>query len=148
MKDYYTSNKLKINIEKTQIMQNGKNKTNGSVMIENKIIYNKSNLKILGTIFSDNNKFNNNLTMGKNSLLVQLKRRSAALTRIAKYFSLEFKTQLINSILLGKIRYNIQVWGNLNVDLKQKINRIIMHTVDNLTNNICFGKDTLWKMKN
>ena len=23
-----------------------------------------------------------------------------------------------------------------------------MHTVDNLTNNICFGKDTLWKMKN
>ena len=74
MKDYYTSNKLKINIDKSQIMLSGnRNKIKGSINIDGKTITNKSSMKILGTIFSDDSKFNNNVTYGTNSLLTQLK---------------------------------------------------------------------------
>ena len=147
MKDYYTSNKLKINIDKSQIMLSGnRNKIKGSINIDGKTITNKSSMKILGTIFSDDSKFNNNVTYGTNSLLTQLKRRSAAIIRISKPFSLAFKTQLIHTLLIGKIRFNIQTWGNLNVELKYRINKVICKTVDSVTNNIWFGKDTKWKM--
>ena len=104
MYKYYTANKLKINLEKTQIMLSGcKSKVKGNITIENVKISNKSNIKILGTIFSEDNKFNNNITMGTNSLLTQLKRRSAAIIRIANPFSIKFKSQLIQSLLIGKI---------------------------------------------
>ena len=148
MNIYYTSNRLKINIDKTQILLSGSNvKVRGNIVIEDKTIYNKPNMKILGTIYSEDTKFNNHVTFGTNSLLTQLKRRSAAITRIAKPFDLKFKSQLIQSLLIGKIRYNIQTWGNLSVELKYKINKIISNTVDNITNNIWFGRDTKWKMK-
>ena len=68
MNTYYTSNKLKINIEKTQILLSGNNiKLRGNIVIEDKIIYNKSNMKILGTIYSEDAKFNNHLTFVTNS---------------------------------------------------------------------------------
>ena len=61
MKIYYTSNKLKINIKKSQIVLTGRNNPNGNINIDGKIISNKSNIKVLGTIFSDYSKFINNL---------------------------------------------------------------------------------------
>ena len=148
MNTYYNSNKLKINIEKTQILLSGNNvKLRGNIVIEDKIIYNKSNMKILGTIYSEDAKFNNHLTFGTNSLLTQLKRRSAAISRIAKPFDLKFKVQLVHALLIGKIRYNIQTWGNISVELKYKINKIISKMVDKITNNIWFGRDSKWRMK-
>ena len=148
MKDYYTSNKLKINIDKTQIMLVGnKEKTNGNIMVEDKLIENKPSMKILGTIFSEDGKFNNNVTIGTNSLLTQIKRRSSAIIRIAKSYDIKFKSQLIHALLLGKIRYNIQTWGNVNVELKYKLNNIIQKTVERITNNTWFGRDISWRMK-
>ena len=100
----------------------------------------------MGTIFSEDLKFNNNLMMGKNSLLTQLKRRSSAIIRVAKFFNLELKKQLIHSLLIGKIRFNITVWGNLSVELKNKINNIIIKTVNRTTEDIWFGREIKWKM--
>ena len=119
MKEYYHSNKLKININKTQIMLSGnKNKKRGNINIDNNLIYNKSTIKILGTIFSEDQKFNNNVTIGSNNLMTQLKRRSCAIVRLSKFFDIDFKTQLIHSLLLGKIRFNIQTWGNTCLEIK------------------------------
>ena len=56
MESYYTCNKLKINTDKTQTMLAGKNKPNRRVILKGKSIKNESNIKILGTIFSDGSK--------------------------------------------------------------------------------------------
>ena len=141
MKEYYHSNKLKININKTQIMLSGnKNKIRGNINIDNNLIYNKSTIKILGTIFSEDQKFNNNVMIGSNNLMTQLKRRSCAIVRLSKFFDIDFKTQLIHSLLLGKIRFNIQTWGNTCLEIKNRINNIIFKTVERCTQNIWFGK--------
>ena len=120
MNQYYIANKLKINIKKTQIMLAGSKNLKGKIEIENNIIVNKPNIKILGTLYTEDLKFNSNATHGTNNLITQLKRRSAAIIRIAKNFPLNFKIQLIHSLLIGKIRFNIQTWGNLKVELKKQ----------------------------
>ena len=55
--------------------------------------------------------------------------------------------QLIHALLIGKIRFNLPTWGNVNVDIKTKINNIIHHTVNGVTNNIWYGRNIEWKMK-
>ena len=150
MKKYYNANKLKINVIKTKIMITGDNKNivGGNIILENETIYNLPNIRILGTLYSDNAKFNDNVILGPNSFITQLKRRSNVLIRICKYYNPRFRAQLIDSILIGKIRYNITTWGNIGVTLKSRLNRIISKTVDLSTNDIWFGKSLKWKMKN
>ena len=152
MEKYYTSNRLKINTDKTQILISTPDKSNAdgnlnmkvNGSIEEKII---NKIKILGVFFSDDCKFDINLTEGSNCLLTQLKRRSNALKRISYHFPIKFKIQLINALLYGKIRYNLAIWGNLSLTNKNKVNRIILSTVKYLTLNDHFGKDIDWIMK-
>ena len=115
MEQYYNSNVLKINVDKSQIMISAPNNTTveGSLIIGNKLIQNTNKIKILGTYFSQDCNFHVNLLEGSNSLLTQLRRRSQALKCLSKYFPIEFKIQLINALLYGKLRYNIVTWGNL-----------------------------------
>ena len=98
---------------------------------ENKII----TKKILGTFFSDDCKFDINLTEGSNCLLTQLKRRYNALKRISFHFPTKFKIQLLNALLYGKLRYNLATWGNLSLTNKNKVNKVILSTVKYLTMN-------------
>ena len=118
--NYYTANKLKLNTNKTQIMITGPNGStaNGSLILDNEVVRNKSNIKVLGTLFSQTNKWNDNLLLGSNSLKSQIKIRSNAVIRISKPFDIKFKVQLIQALLLGKIRFNLATWGNVNLDLK------------------------------
>ena len=160
MKLYYNSNKLKINIEKTQVMLvNAPKEISVNLNINDtfykytsyqssvKIISNKPTMKILGTVFSANNCFNENISKGSYGFYTQIKRRSAAIIRIASNYDIKFKSQLVHGLLLGKIRYNIQTWGNINLDLKYKINRVILSTVEGITKNLWFGKNVKYKMK-
>ena len=148
MKNYYTSNKLKINMKKTQIMFVGnKEKIRGSINLEGNEVFNKPMITILGTIFSENARFNDNVKFGKNNLLTQLKRRSSSIIRIAKNYSIKFRSQLIYSLLIGKINFNLATWGNVNCDIKAKINGIISQTVEATSLIEWYGKTLKWKMK-
>ena len=144
MESYYISNKLKINVAKTQILISGPNNTTvmGGIILDNELIRNSRKIKILGTYFSANCRFNDNLLEGSNSLLTQIKRRSHAIKRIAKYFPLHFKIQLVNAILYGKLRYNLATWGNLSKTSMKKVNNVILQTVKIVTRDIYFGKET------
>ena len=53
---------------------------------------------------------------------------------------LKFKIQLLNALLMGKIRYNLAVWGNLALKYKNKVNAVILKTVQILTRNLYFSK--------
>ena len=123
------------------------NNDNGISINENNSIFNQTSIKILGTIFSENSRFNEHVTKGTYSFINQIKRRASAIKRIAKYFDIKFKSQLVHSLLLGKIRYNVETWGNLNLELKYKINQVIVTTVEKITQNEWFGKSIAWRMK-
>ena len=59
---------------------------------------------------------------------------------------MKFKIQLVHALLIGKIRYNVATWGNLNLETKYKINQVIVNTVEYITQNIWYGRSTRWKM--
>ena len=119
----------------------------GGIIIDNKIIRNNRKIKILGTYFSADCKFNDNLLEGSNSLLTQLKRRANAIKRISKYFPLKFKIQLVNALLYGKLRYNLATWGNLSKTSMKKVNNIILQTIKIITRDNYFGKEIKWIMR-
>ena len=123
------------------------NKPRGNIILDDEIIYNLPTIKILGTLFSESAKFNENVQLGPNSFITGLKRRSNIIIRISKSYNINFRTQFINSILIGKIRYNLSTWGNINLNLKNKINKIILKTVDLSTQDHWIRKSVTWKMK-
>ena len=89
LEEYYINNYLKINAPKTQILiTDHRNMTvNGSITIQDIIIKNSSEVKILGIIYSQYNNWNAYVKNGTNSLINQLKRRVSALRRISRYFN-------------------------------------------------------------
>ena len=98
-------------------------------------------------MFAENGRYHDNVTFENNNLLTQLKRRSSAIIRIATNFNIKFRFQLIFSLLIGKINYNLATWGNVNIDLKNKINNIISKTVEYTSLFEWTGKTLKWKMK-
>ena len=79
---------------------------------------------------------------GSTCLLTQLKRKANAVTRTVKNFDLKFKFQLLDSLLLGKIRYNLATWVQINMKLKNKINN-----VKKLTKNDYLGRSVEYIMR-
>ena len=149
MENYYNANKLKINTSKTQIMILGKNNftVNGSLELDGKTVSYQHNIKILGTLFSQSGNWNDNFVAGSNSLLTQLKRRANAVVKMSKNFYYNFKIQIMDAIILGKMRYNLATWGQLNMKNKNKINNIIKNTVKRFSIDKYFGKSTEYIMK-
>ena len=139
---YYNANKLKLNTGKTQILIIGKNNStvNGNLILEGNTVHNSRNMKILGTIFSQQGNWNENVTSGSSCMLTQLKHRENAVVRTANHFDIKFKFKLLDSLLLGKIRYNLATWGNLSMKFKNKINNLIKNTVKKLTKNIYYER--------
>ena len=74
METYYDSNELNINLEKTKILITGRNRitVNGQIKIKDEIVKNKLSIKLLGTLFSQDLKWNTNVTDGTNSLMWQM----------------------------------------------------------------------------
>ena len=149
MNTYYTSNKLKINTGKTHIMIVDKNNktVHGSLLLNNNIVKNQHCIKILGTWLSVDMKFNINYGIGSNCLKTQLKRRSSAIKRISHTFSLKFRIQLINSLLLGKIQYNLPIWGYMSVKNQNSINNIFINTVKYINRDDFFGRTDKWLLE-
>ena len=134
MVNYYNSNRLKIKTNKTQIMILGSNGTtvNGKLELDGTTVTNQPNIKILGNIFSQSGNWNDHINSESNSLLTQLKRRANAVVRMSKNFEFKFKIQIMDAILLRKLRYNLATWGQINLKYKNKINNIIRNTVKQL----------------
>ena len=111
METYQNNNELKINTDKTQILIAAKNKktVQGEIVLNNKAVKSKKTLTVLGTIFNQSLTWSDNLTPGKKSLLTQIKRRSAAIKRIANMVSFSFAKQLSNALLFSKLNYNIAI---------------------------------------
>merc|ERR1712055_232445 len=98
MENYFDGNNLVINEDKTQVMiiknqfKKGKNTKNSNtnndnILINNNIIENKEQIKVLGTYLHNSLMFNYNFEQSKNSIHTQLKVRENTIKNIKKYLN-------------------------------------------------------------
>ena len=121
-------------------IQKNNNAVHGYLELNGKIVRNQRCIKILGTLLSVDMKYDNNFTVGINNMKTQLKRRASAIKRISKLFPLKFNILLVNSLLLGKICYNLPIWDNMSANNNNIVNNIIIKTVRHITKKNYLGK--------
>ena len=122
--EYMSSNKLKLNGDKTHLMllsssHAWSNKLSDSSMKLNtgkEIIETSQTEKVLGVLISQNLKWTNHILLGNHgtgegSLVKQLGKRLAALKQIRYVADFKTRKMLTNGILMSKLVYLIPVWG-------------------------------------
>ena len=109
-------------------------------MVIGKVVKNAENIVILGTKCTQNLNWNNHVTKGQDSLINQLKRRASGWKLIVNKLDIKSAKKLANSLLIGKIHYNIDVWGLLSRTVRNKVEKISINTARIILKNESFGK--------
>ena len=148
MNNYYVNNQLQINVVKTMVMiiTNDKEVLNKSINVNGNKIENKSKIKILGTTINSKLNWDDHIINGSGSLIGQLKQRLNSLKSIAKTISQNFAKQLANSLIISKLNYNIEVWGNTSRNNRNKIDQILYAAARTVLGNQAIGKTKIWIM--
>ena len=91
-----------MNVMKTMVMIITKKKedTENSIIIDGNIIKHSQTIKILGTIFEENMKWEKHINQGQFPLIAQLKQRVNSLKLIPKNISQKFAKTMANAILI------------------------------------------------
>ena len=150
MNNYYTNNRLQMNVKKTNVMVI----SNDKIDLENSIEVNGNNIKhvniikVLGNTFNCNLNWNSHINEGRGSLVFQLKQRLNSLKVIANKVILNFSKQLANAILISKLNYNIEVWGDTSLSNLNKIDKIMLNAAKLVLGNKCLGRTNKWIMDN
>ena len=101
-------------------------------------------MKILGTTINVSMDWNDHINFGSGSLMHQLKQRFNSIKLIAKTITLKFAKQIANAILMSKIYYNVEIWGDTNRTNKNKIDRIINNTARIVLGKKAIGRTDEW----
>ena len=111
---YMDANKLKLNIEKTQMMvvKKGANNLHSGLHLKlgDTIIKQESSLKILGLTIDSDLKFVDYLTQGKQSVLGFMRSRNAVLRILSKNADKATRKALAEGLVLSKMSYCCTVW--------------------------------------
>ena len=103
-------NKLKLNKDKSKLMAMCKpndNKDDATITAQGKDIKPQKDMKVLGLYLSPNR----NWTRQINEMVKQLQLRLITLRQLAAAGSQRTISSLASSIIIGKIVYGIQAWG-------------------------------------
>ena len=148
MNTYYINIFLQMNVKKTNVMliTNIKEELEGNVTIDGNLVENSDNIKILGIVFNNKLNWNNHILNGSSSLINQLKQRLNSLKIISKTISANFAKQMANAILMSKINYNIEVWGNTNNNNKNKIDKILLEASRTVLGREAYGRTKAWML--
>ena len=125
LESHITSNKSKINKEKSKIIivsKSADQKEGISIQAAGKTIHSQKSFVLLGCVLSQDMKFIENT----NILISQLTNRIIAIRQIAKYASRRKLQIICQSVILGKIYYAIQFLGSLPDYLATKIQKVII----------------------
>ena len=107
----------------------------------------KQNIKILGTTFSHDLKWNNHINKGNQSLLAQLKKRYSAIKYIKSKISHKFVQTLGNSIFYSKLLYHCELWGKTTLTNSKKIDKQIVKMARFINGKNGLGKTDEWNLK-
>ena len=122
--DYMSSNKLAMNIPKTQVMilsSSNETKSSFSIKIGEKEIKHSETMKLIGNTINDQLNFDNMIIHGNDSLENQLKNRLRSIELISKYMKPDLRKQYVSSIFRGKLLFGINTWGGTS---KSNINKL------------------------
>lgn len=146
MNSYYINNQLQNNIKKTLVMivSNDKEKLKGVIEINDNKIENKEEITILGTVISNKLNWNSHINKGQMSLVSQLKRRYNLLKHIVYKTNRMFAKQIANAIILSKVNYHIEVWGQTSETNRRKIDHILLKTAKLVVGRHHLGRNNKW----
>ena len=129
VEEYMNANKLKFNVDKTQmmIMTPKKNKVNSTLTVNfnGHEIKPDSQAKFLGIHISDDLSWDNYIVHNEKSLLSFCNAKLGALKKLRRMCTKEQLLLLANGMVISKITYCISVWANVRKGLKQKVQDII-----------------------
>ena len=148
LNSYYTNNELKNNIKKSSIMfiTDDPYLKSQEIKVIGTSLYHKTNLKLLGTVFSDNMKWNKHIRIGNDSLLARLKKRMNAIKYIKNKVSLKFARQLGTSLFYSILLYQNELWGNTTGSNLNKIDSIIVKMARYLNGKDGIGRTDQWNL--
>ena len=95
-------------------------------------------------MFSDKLNWDEHIKNGRGSLLANLKQRLNSLKLISKKISKKFAKQIANGIIMSKINYNIETWGNTSNENRRKIDKIIVDAAKIIIEKKTFGRTEEW----
>ena len=147
--EFMRNNKLKLNDDKTHllVMDTGqskvRNQANKTVYIRTPkgIITPSSKEKLLGCWVSDNLKWSEHIQDNKESLILALTARLAALKLISKISTFKNRKMLANGIFLSKLSYMLAVWGGCSAVLKKSL-QIIQNKVARVVTKLDWSTST------
>ena len=133
MADYMTSNKLKLNGDKTHLMvmmNDVARRHNPEFEVQmntgQEIIEKSASEILLGAQISENLKWNLHIRDGEKSLLKSLNTRYNALQKISKVASFKTRKMIGNGIFLSKMIYLIPLWSGCQEELLNSL-QVIMN---------------------
>ena len=146
MNQYYINNQLKMNMKKTMVMifTNKLEEKEKYITIDGNIIKHDKKIKILGIMFNEDLKWNCHINEGSQSLISQLKQRLNSLKLISKTISQRFARQMANALIMSKIFYNIEIWGDTTLTNRKKINKIIYDAAKTVIGTASIGRTNKW----
>jgi hypothetical protein len=111
--EYMTANRLIMNCDKTLLMIISKDKTKQKEAIipnvnPELIVHPEPSMKILGTIVSNNLKWNSNISEHKEAIIPLIQKRIQMLRLLAKSAPTETLLKVANGIVISKILYGME----------------------------------------
>ena len=133
MADYMTSNKLKLNGDKTHLMvmmNDAARRKNPNFQIQldtgEKIVETSETEKLLGAQISQNLKWNQHIRDDEKSLIKSLNTRLNAFKKVSRIASFKTRKMIGNGIFISKLIYLIPLWSGCQDELLNSL-QVIMN---------------------
>ena len=125
---FYDSNKLKLNKTKTKFNINGTksqlNQTkNLSLVVNNEVLYNDSQITILGFKFNISNTLDSQI----NDLIQQINFRISCLNKVKQFTTFKTRKNFFNAFCVSKLRYMAPAYLSAPVYLTKKLNTTLVN---------------------
>ena len=119
--DFLAANNLKMNIDKTELIRVASRQQHSGnrgerILLEatnnmGERISPSNNAKILGILFMKTMVWRDYLEVGKDAVILRLKKKLGALKFTCKYASVKAREKLAHGCIMSVLLYGIQVWG-------------------------------------
>ena len=140
VKEFLAANNLKLNISKTQILRTASRQQHAGNKRENIMLKAKNekdehivpanSAKILGVIFNKTLVWKDFIEMGKEAMVVKLKKKLGALKFASKYATYKTRLKLANGCIMSVITYGIQIWGiHCKANVLSKVQSVQLNTL-------------------
>ena len=143
---YYISNDLVMNIDKTSVMIISHDEVIKSqfITIDNNKIENRRTIKILGTVFNNKLDWSDHFCSGSQSLIPSMKRRCSMIKNIARRLGRKFATQLSNAMVIGKANFHLELIGQTSQRNIDKMDQILINTARHVLGKVAYGRSRRW----